>query len=369
VASVIILGTGIAYCQDATTPATPSPVQSSAPTVTQPARQLTPSPQDAANTESNANKGQIRLRIVVTDASGKLVTGLTQDDFTVLDNHIAAKVTSFREAGGANPTEPVQLILVLDMLNNDPENVVSERQQVEKFLGEYGGRLPIPVSIVLFSYSGAKINGPSRDGNFLIANMRKMPNVISAIGAGGDYGAIDRWQRSLKILNQLIAYGSTMPGRKVLVWISPGWPSLTGNQFRSNTKDKDEDWNWIISFTNHLREAGVTLYRLSAPSFGSSLYYSPVYKNFLKPVTNLKEAGSGNLALPVLATQSGGLVLDDSNDLARRMAICMDEATSYYSVSYTAPTPTLAKEYRPLEVKMAKPGEVARTNSGYYAQP
>jgi hypothetical protein len=91
-------------------------------------------------------------------------------------------------------------------------------------------------------------------------------------------------------------------------------------------------------------------------------------RNHLKPVTRAKDADPGDLTLQVVGLQSGGLVLDGNNDLTPLMATCMAEAISYYSISFT-PTAAQDNEYRPFEVKLGKPGLIARTNSGYYGQP
>jgi hypothetical protein len=97
----------------------------------------------------------------------------------------------------------------------------------------------------------------------------------------------------------------------------------------------------------------------------SSGYYSP----FLAAVTAPPQANAGNLALPVLASQSGGQVLDDGKDIAAEIAACLADADSWYALSFESAPSAQPDEYRTLQVKVNKPGLITRTNPAYYAEP
>jgi VWFA-related protein len=313
----------------------------------------------------------ITLDVVVTDVSGKRVAGLTRDDFTITENGRPQTIGSFREVDGASSaSDPVQAVLLIDTVSNSFESVAAERSQIETFLARDGGRLPFPISIVLFSDSGAQVDQPSRDGNLLIAELKKtftaIPTINAAMSAGG---AIERFQRSLKVLNQLLSYEGARPGRKLLLWIGPGWPMLSGTRFTSSEKDKRADWDGIVNLSAKLRAARVTLYSVDTPSSEMSVGHAVYYENFLKPVTDRRQANPGDLALPVLAIQSGGRVVSGSNDLAAEISSCLEDAKSYYTVSFEAAHSAQADEYRALAIKVDKSGLTVRTNTGYYAQP
>ena len=93
------------------------------------------------------------------------------------------------------------------------------------------------------------------------------------------------------------------------------------------------------------------------------------YKQFLKGVKTEGQAEYGNLALQVLATHSGGRVLNSSNDMAGEIAACAADANSFYVLSFDGLPGDGPNEYHALEIKIDKPGLTARTRSGYYAQP
>ena len=89
----------------------------------------------------------------------------------------------------------------------------------------------------------------------------------------------------------------------------------------------------------------------------------------MKGVTAAKQVEVGNLGLQVLASQSGGLVLNSSNDLAGEIATCVNDANAFYILTFEGAAGDGPNEYHALEVNIDKPALEARTRSGYYAQP
>jgi hypothetical protein len=93
------------------------------------------------------------------------------------------------------------------------------------------------------------------------------------------------------------------------------------------------------------------------------------YREFLKGVKVARQAQMAHLGLQVLAEQSGGRVLNTSNDLAAEIAECVADANGFYVLSFDGIEGDGPNEYHGLEVRIDKPGLRARTRSGYYAQP
>ena len=96
---------------------------------------------------------------------------------------------------------------------------------------------------------------------------------------------------------------------------------------------------------------------------------SQMYRDFLRGVKSPQQADTGNLALKVLATQSGGMVLGPDNDLAGQIDQCVADANVFYRLSFDPPRAERADEYHELRVVVNKPGITVRTNSGYYNEP
>ena len=315
------------------------------------------------------------LDVVVTDRSGRPVPGLQQHDFTLLDNKQPQKIVSFQavEGGTATADSPVEVILLMDEINTAFTNVATERNEIEKFLRRNGGALAQPVSLVFLSDSGATRTTSSRDGNAVLADLNQKQFGLRTINrAQGVYGDNERIQLSLNALKQFADYEAAIPGRKLMVWISPGWPFLSGPgmDLDLTSKQRQELFNSIVIFSDALRRARITLYHVDPLGVADAgQFRTTEYMQFSKAVKKAGQAQRGNLALQVLASQSGGRVLNSSNDVAGEIATCLADANAFYVLSFDGLAGDGPNEYHALEVKIDKPGLAARTRSGYYAQP
>jgi VWFA-related protein len=313
---------------------------------------------------------RIALDVAVTDGSGHPVSGLQQQDFTLLDNKQPSNILSFDAVQG-DATTPVEVILLIDGINTSFTHVAYERLEIEKFLKRNEGKLARPTSVVVLSDSGAGIsNVPTQDGNALLTQMNQNQSGLRSIGRStGAYGADERVQRSLHALGQLIENEGKRPGRKLLVWISPGWPLLSGPRIELGPKAQQALFSNIISLSDGLRRARITLYSIDPLGAGDSGFRTFAYLDYVKPVKKADQVHIGNLALQVLVTQSGGRVLNSSNDIAGEIATCVADANAFYVLSLDGLPGDGPNEYHSLEVKVDKPKTMARTRSGYYAQP
>ncbi len=314
---------------------------------------------------------QVTLDVAVTDRFGQPLTGLQQQDFTLLDDKQPQKIISFRAVEGATADPPVEITLVVDEVNASFQDVVIERQQIEKFLRQSGGQLAQPMSIVFFTDAGAIRSAPSRDTKTLIADLNQTKNPLRNVSrTQGLYGAIDRLQLSVRTLGQLADYEAARPGRKLVVWISPTWPLFSGPALLPvSGKTQQDIFNSVVALSDALRRARITLYNVNPAGSASAAGVRDYYKAFLKGVTATKQVQFGNLAVQVLAYQSGGLVLNSTNDIAGGIAACISDANSFYVLSFDAAAGDGPNEYHAVDIKLDKPGLVARTRSGYYAQP
>ncbi len=328
----------------------------------------------AASVPPGGVNRRITLDVVVADKSGKPVPGLQQDDFTLLDNKQPQKIVSFQavEGGGATADPPVEVVLIVDGVNTAFTKATYAREQIKKFLRRDGEELPRPVSMAYFSDTGMTIGETSsRDGNALITEIDQSKAALRAIGrAQGFYGASDRQQLSIRALEQLILYETARPGRKLVVWIGPGWPLLTGPRVDLTTKNQQSVFDAIVGLSDGLRQARITLYQIDPLGMtDAGGLQTSYYKEFLKGVRKPNQTQLGNLALQVLTVQSGGRVLNSNNDVAGEIAACVEDANTFYALSFDGLAGDGPNEYHALEVKLGKRGLVARTRSGYYAQP
>jgi VWFA-related protein len=328
--------------------------------------QPAPAPVQPAGPEVAANK--ITLDVVVAPkGGGQAVGGLAEQDFTVLDNKAPQKITSFRALGDGNAR--VDFIVVIDDVNTVYTTIAYERSEIDKFLKANGGHLAYPGQLAIFADTGTQIQkGFSKDGNALSADLAQYTIGLRDIRqSAGFYGAGERLELCMRMLHQLAAYGTSLPGRKIVLWISPGWPILSGPNVELSAKEQRRIFDTIVSVSTELREAGITVDSidpLGTQDVGLRTFY---YQNFLKGIRKPDKAEFGNLALQVIATQTGGVVFNSSNDVAGELQKSIDDAHTYYELSFDA-TPGEPDEYHQLEIKVAKPGLIARTRTGYYSQ-
>ncbi len=87
----------------------------------------------------------IHLDVVVTRNKSAQVAGLPQSDFTVLDNGVPQRITSFQRMAG-NP-DSVKVVVILDDVNMNYLRLPYEREQLQKFFRANGGRLAYPPAL------------------------------------------------------------------------------------------------------------------------------------------------------------------------------------------------------------------------------
>jgi len=307
--------------------------------------------------------------VVVTAKPGPPLAGLQQQDFTILDNQAPQIIASF-EAVSARETDQ-SVILVMDAINARIQDFTFARTEIGKFLRADEGHLAYPTAIATFTGKGIQLEENfSRDGNALGATLDRTGAGLRGADlarSAGLYGEAERLQFSIQALDQILASAAQVPGRKLIIWLSPGWPFMA--QAQLDSKQQRQLLDSLVLVSNDLLKAHVTLYSVDPLGASDTLVRDSYHKQFLKGVTKPNQVYAGNLALQVLAVQSGGLALPPSNDIAGMVRECLKASAPYYEISVDPPPSKRLGEYHRLEIKLAKAGLIARTLQGYYAQP
>jgi VWFA-related protein len=328
--------------------------------------QSTPMAVTNANPEAHAvpasdPEGLIKLNVIVSDEHGRPVGGIQSKDFRLLDNGHPSTVLSFRQFGGLAPVPQVQIILVIDEVRLNAGLVYSERIAVEAFLRQNGGHLTQPVSVFSLVETGLWLLGKSsRDGNALAAQVAH--NHEATLVRANQSLTESPVLEALKALGQIAVAERPEAGRKLMLWVGPGWGLGTGT-YVEGAGSREETFYLIRWFSTLLREAGIALYSFSVGGDG------PLSQLYLDYLNGAHKASFLGVYRKVLAVQSGGRVLGQDNDLLSQINSCVQEASVYYTISFDPSHAEHPDEYHTLQVQVGDPRLTARTNTGYYDQP
>ncbi len=311
---------------------------------------------------------RIQLDVVVDTKADQPVTNLRQQDFTILDNKSPRPITAFKIVTAKQ--EPVEVILLIDAVNT-PYNLVSYmRDETEKFLKMNDGKLDHPTTIAVFKDEGIQLtDGFSTDGNSLSDALQHYTIGLRSITRDSQWSENDRLAISIKALHQITTYASSLPGRKFIVWISPGYPLLSGPGYDLTTKQEQQVFGDIVNFSSQLRQAKITLYDANPIGVAQSVFGANYYQTFLKGISRPSDAQFADVGIQVLSVQTGGLTIESNSDVDGMIQRCLADADSWYEITFDPPAADKPNEYHQVEVKLNQPGLVARTRTGYYANP
>ncbi|HTV82397.1 MAG TPA: VWA domain-containing protein [Acidobacteriaceae bacterium] len=227
------------------------------------------------------------------------------------------------------------------------------------------------MSLVLITDSGIQELGKVSDNlRTLLAALDAQDSQLQDVRRSMAWGANERLQMSVGSLGMLARAMAKMPGRKLLVWVGPGWPIFD----TVNTCDTNSELHRIfaeaVTLSNEMTQARVTLYALDPMGIRDAGNIRTILReSYTKPLRSWCKALPVNLALQVLAVQSGGLVLNSSNDVAEEVNTCVQDGSAWYTITFAPGTSVKPDTWHPVEVKLDRPGLTVRTRPGYYAQP
>jgi VWFA-related protein len=311
----------------------------------------------------------IRLDVVVSHKNGPLVAGLDQKDFTIIDNKHEQPITSFRAVSGRD--SKAKVIVVLDAVNIDYERVAFAREEVQKYLRAEGGQLTHPTAFGILTDNGMKLQEQySTDGNSISAAVEANVTGLRAIRRSSQYGAFERYNISIEGLRQLVEREVSSPERKIVIFVSPGWPILSGPAVENalDSKQQKQLFETLVNLSNEMQRANITLYTANPLGAGESEARASYYEAFVKGVSESRKMEPGNLALQVLAVQSGGRAIDFNNDVSAVLRQSVGDTQNYYEISFEPAPPDPKNYYHRVEVKLAKSDLTARARMGYYEE-
>ena len=264
------------------------------------------------------------LHATVLDKGGKLLTDLKQNAFTVLENNVAQKVTTFKRED-----VPVSMGLVID--NSGSMRDKRARVGAAALAFVKASNPNDEVFIVNFS-DDAYLDVP------LSNDVKRLEEGLARLDTRGGTAMRDAALMSMGYLKE-----KGKRDKKVLLLITDGDDT---SSVPSNTIEK------VIA---QAQQSEVLIYTIG-----------------LLAEEDRAAAKRATRALKGLAQATGGLAyfptdVAQVNEIANRVA---QEIRSQYVIAYTPAIPKLDGTYRRIQVKVkAGSSPTVRTRSGYYATP
>ncbi|MES2393543.1 MAG: VWA domain-containing protein [Acidobacteriota bacterium] len=337
------------------------------------------------------------LDVVVTDKNGNAVDGLTAKDFQVFEDGKPQTIRSVEppsahtlpEATAAagtdavlDPARPAAFghapvtILLLDQLNTHFADSAFARKALHDFLIKQPAVLTQPTTLLGLSDDHLKLmQGFTLDRDALLKALATSPNKYAwelELRGKAEGGPINRLDQSLHALEEIAQNYAAIAGRKNLIWVGGGFPTLEPGLLA--TPDAKEVKDTLQHVTDVLLDTRVTLYAIDPTSTaaGMSEITSAEQQMFADAAGETLSGSSDPFGsqddFNELGPVTGGRVVRGRNDIAQLIASSVDQGSRFYTIAYS---PSSASEataaYRKIKVVCLRPGLTAITRSGYYS--
>ena len=317
------------------------------------------------------------LDVVVTDKQGKPVSNLSKDDFTIVedgtqqtvasfeppDQHAPVTVEAHREKEISRPENAPQkigaeplTILVFDALDTKILDQAYARHEIKKYLVARGPLLAQPTALMALEEKRLELlHDYTRDAGELQDALQgyraELPFRMMA-DEGMRLGAHERSEDAIAALREIATSNTQFAGRKNVVWIGQGFPSL--NNLRGSPAQKARVQNWGRETLDLISQARMSVYTIDPR--GLQVFPEEV----LPPTTS-------ELALESITLLTGGRIVRGLNDVDAQIASSIENGGTYYAISYYPSNRNWDGQFRRVRVVIRNPDFVARTRAGYFA--
>jgi VWFA-related protein len=199
----------------------------------------------------------------------------------------------------------------------------------------------------------------------------------------------------LKELRAVVDDLSRMPGNRVMILISDGFNLAPGRELFGVMRayfPNDDRWQMNDRDTSSQLEpilraaaaANIVVYGINSAGLGFAGGANSAYQassgggtsrqgvgQIILPELNRQASQAsfeGGTALAALAHATGGVFIEDNNDLLAGVKRAFDETRDYYVLAYMSSNPAMDGKYRAIEVRVKDPKSVVRSRTGYWAQ-
>ena len=316
----------------------------------------------------------VQLSVIVTDSEGNPVSGLTADDFEILENKVPRPITTFAavdipiERGErtlvendvrSNDGPPGRLyVIALDQMGAD--SALRTRAFLRRFIEQYFG--PNDTAAVVLTTGGLRESGQD-----FTSNPRLLLNAIDRFDGGINLselgGPMLREKNFIGDFKALMSVVSTLrAGRKAVIFISQNIPvdayeAVERGRARFGGLFSEVDTNWIDALSIATRN-NIAIYPIDPRGLTTGVTGED-------GVTPSQSTFDDRIGLGGLAAVTGGFSLTSSNNYTRAFERLVRENSTYYLLAFNSGVDYRDGRYVRVEVRVKRPDLQVRSTEGY----
>ena len=317
------------------------------------------------------------LDVTVLDKKGHpVVSGLTKDDFTITEDKKPQTIFSFEapeshvmgtQAGDDNPDGKAPVtIFVLDLLNSSFQDFAFIRYEAKQFLLAQPAQLAAPAELMVVGDQSLELlQGYTRSRADLLYALEHLPAALPFKKMNEEF-YWDRFGQSLDALQQIALQNKGVPGRKNVVWVGHGGPSV--NLFSPDlTGAEVEDLKQYVHMTtNMLVDARISLFVIYP---GLNVASRRVSLSEMEADSDLGDDDpfAGDINFGVFVNATGGKLFFRRNDVDMEMARSERMGSEYYTLTYMPQDVPSDGKFRRIRVTLRNRNLRVVTKAGYFA--
>lgn len=292
----------------------------------------------------------VSLPVVVTTQDGKRVTDLQKEEFEVFEDKVPQKIEGF-----AATDEPISVALLLDTSGSMQRKLALVQNEAIRFVDQ----LHPDDSVAIMSFA----EDVSLLEDFSIDRDRAARGIKETRAGGGTaiYEAV--WLALGEVLKPINE-------RKALVLFTDGVDTFSRRASMNETLELAKETKATI-YCIYFNTEGDVDSMLRGGARGRGIIFPPVMAPPSIPGSGSSSAEymEARSYLSKLSEYSGGMNYDalKTADLETVFAQIARELASQYSIGYYSTNTKHDGKFRNVQVKVSRPGLVARTKKGYYA--
>jgi len=364
----------------------------------------------------------VTVPVIVTDKFGAHVHSLKKEDFELMQDGARQNIADFEEVQKpsdihvpaavpgqftnvlTSEPKPVNLtILMVDLLNTSITDQMNAKTALTQYLAELG-KNPPPTSIFALTGGGLKVihdfatdpgklttalqsTSPQREAvePAMQVNLNKdssplMRQAFERLAEAEKHRELMEREiailTTLRAMRQIAQSCAGLPGRKILLWASGGFPfsfSEIGEEMKtmSPTRASYADLAPFYQETwKILNQSQVAVYPVDVRGLTTNMLTDVSADSPTRGYEHSEWTNSETIAtFKAFAQMTGGLAFYNTNGLKRAFEKAADDNREYYMLSFYLNSHQAKTGWHKLNVRVKRRGTEVRARSGFYVNP